>query len=234
LDGELARQANGWFRAAYLSNDTRPDPRASRAPSDAATARFDDAKAGKALTGWWSERVVRLVECGVSGFRCLSPHNVPQNAWRKIMDAARQESPDCMFLAWTPGLNWSQVSSLAGLDFGAVFSSVAWWDGRASWFVEESERLRRVAPIIACPEAPFGPRLAARIDPDGDVHGAYRHALRRAAATGDGLLVPMGFEYASARAMDSRHSTPADFSEAEAAHAFDLTADIRAANALIA
>jgi hypothetical protein len=30
---------------------------------------------------------------------------------------------------------------------------VAWWDLRASWFVEELEILRRVAPIIACPES---------------------------------------------------------------------------------
>src|SRR5262245_33386117 len=62
LDGALARQANGWFRAAYLSNEARPDPRASRTPSNAATARFDNDGAAKALTAWWSDRVARFVQ----------------------------------------------------------------------------------------------------------------------------------------------------------------------------
>ena len=66
-----------------------------------------------------------------------------------------------------------------------MFSSLPWWDRRASWFVEENEALRRVAPVIACPEAPLAPQ-------DGSA-AARRQALRLAAATGSGLLVPMDY-----------------------------------------
>jgi starch synthase (maltosyl-transferring) len=62
----------------------------------------------------------------------------------------RDRSPGFVALAWTPGLKWSQIDALAGAGFDGVFSSVAWWDYRARWFVEEYDILRRVAP---------GPRL---------------------------------------------------------------------------
>ncbi len=232
VDACMGKSASAWFRAVDLG-EARADPRSMRARGDAAYARFEDDAAANALAAWWSERLIRLAHLGVAGFRCEAPHKVPAGAWRRIIGAVRRRSAGCRFLAWTPGLDWSQGAALAGVGFDAVFSSVAWWDGRAGWFVEANERLRRVAPVIACPEAPFGNRLAARLDPNSDVHGAYRHALRRAAATGSGLMVPMGFEFATARAMDGRHSSAEDFAEAEARHTVDLGADIRAANALV-
>ena len=40
------------------------------------------------------------------------------------------------------------------------------------------------------------------------MQAAYRRALRIAAATGQGLLVPMGFEFGARRRMDARRATP--------------------------
>jgi starch synthase (maltosyl-transferring) len=104
-------------------------------------------------------------------------------------------------------------------------------DGRASWFVEEHELLRTIGPIIACPEAPFSPRLARRFEHAPDLSLVYRHWLRCAAATGDGLLVPMGFEFAAAEDMDDRQTANA-FATNGAARNLDMTAAIREANAL--
>src|SRR5262249_36661515 len=53
-----------------------------------------------------------------------------------------------------------------------------------------------------------------------------------AAATGSGLMVPMGFEFAATRRMDPRHARPEDFEEERLARGFDFEADICAANAL--
>src|SRR5262249_25528855 len=125
------------------------------------------------------------------------------------------------------------ITALANAGFDDVFSSVAWWDGRSSWFTTENEILRRVAPVIAAPEVPFDTRLAARLSPSDDLGCAYRHRLRLAAATGSGIMVPMGFEFAAARRMDSRHSRPEDFEEERLGRGFDLEGDIRAANALV-
>ena len=69
-----------------------------------------------------------------------------------------------------------------------MFASTPWWDGRASWYAEEHELLRRVAPIIAPVEAPFGPRLAQRAGSERDERLLYEQVLQLAAATSDGLL----------------------------------------------
>src|SRR5262249_37428603 len=159
-------------------------------------------------TAWWTDRLVRLVRAGVAGFRCDAPHRLPASTWRRVIAGVCDAANGCRFLAWRPGLAWPQLAALAdaGLDGGV--SSGPGWDGRASWFVTESEILRHIAPVIAAPEAPFDARLAARLSPLDDLRLAYRHRLRLAAATGSGLMVPMGFEFAAAHRMDPRRSRP--------------------------
>ena len=232
-EGSLANSPRPWFRSARFAEDPAPDPRAAPAPANAVYARFDNPAAAEELTAWWTERLVRLVRAGVAGFRCDAPHRLPAATWRRIITGVRGADDGCRFLAWTPGLGWPQIAALAGASFDAVFSSVAWWDGRASWFVTENEILRRIAPVIAAPEVPFDVRLSARLSPADDLGRAYRHRLRLAAATGSGLLMPMGFEFAAARRMDPRHSRPEDLEEEHLGRGFDLEADIRAANAIV-
>jgi starch synthase (maltosyl-transferring) len=232
-EGSLANSPRPWFRSARLPEDPAPDPRATPAPANAVYARFDDPAAAGELTAWWVARLVRLVRAGVAGFRCDAPHRLGAATWRKIIEGVRKEANAARFLAWTPGLRWPQIATLEGAGFDGVFSSAAWWDGRASWFMSENEVLRRVAPVIACPEAPFDARLAARLAPTDDLARAYRFRLRLAAATGSGLMVPMGFEFAAARRMDSRRSGPEDLEEERLGRGFDLEPDVCATNALV-
>ncbi len=133
---------------------------------------------------------------------------------------------------WTPGSSWGDIAKLRGVGVDAVFSSVAWWDGRASWLVEEGEILRRVAPVLACPEPPFAPRLATRIARGDEGVNAYRRALRVAAATGDGIMIPAGFEFAWRRPIDSRVSYE-HFESAKANADLDLADALREANRLV-
>jgi len=231
-EGPLANSPRPWFRGARLPEDPAPDPRSAPAPANAVYGRFEEPAAAEELTAWWTERLVRLVRAGVAGFRCDAPHRLSAPAWRKIIDGVHKQADSACFLAWTPGLRWSQVAALTDSGFDGVFSSVAWWDGRASWFVTENEILRRIAPVIAAPEVPFDTRLAARLSPSDDLGRAYRHRLRLAAATGSGLMVPMGFEFAAARRMDTRRSRPEDLEEERVGRGVDLETDIRAANAL--
>ena len=93
--------------------------------------------------------------------------------------------------------------------------------------------LRRIAPVIASAEPSFFERLAARLPPGSDVPTAYRLALRMAAATGNGIFVPMGFEYATRRAFDGALAGPEDFARASAEAPCDLTEEIAAANTLV-
>jgi starch synthase (maltosyl-transferring) len=145
------------------------------------------------------------------------------------------EGVDCDFYGWTPGLSWSLLPTIeeAGLD--AVFASTPWWNGRDSWCVDEYNALRRAAPrVIGMPEAPYEERAAARTRADNARQISVR-ALRIAAASGTGgILVPMGFEFGARPRMPCAGASPDHFARIKDEVPFNLTNEIRAANALMA
>jgi len=179
-DGPSVRQADG----LYEGDDHRDtvDPRQDRTALNAATLRPG---ATSRLVPWWTERLVRLVRAGASGFRLVGLDPLSGKALRQIVGATRGQVTSG-FWAWTPGLDWSRHADLIGAGLDGVFASTAWWDGRADWYVEEYDSLRRVAPVIGLAEAPL------RIAPL-DI-GLRRRALRLAAATAGGFMMPAGFE----------------------------------------
>jgi starch synthase (maltosyl-transferring) len=192
-DARLIRSRPGWFHTGG-SVPARTERPSSHRHNDLALARFDDPIIAEDIAGWWIKRLTRLASCGVAGFRCEDPGAVAPNIWRHIIAGVKQRVPHCRFLAWTPGTDWAALCALRGVGFDAAFSSVAWWDGRASWLVEEHQLLRGVGCVIGCPTT-----LHDRWT-DRDVQTAIgreelRHLLRRAVAIADGLLIPMGLEF---------------------------------------
>ncbi len=200
---------------------------------DIAYARLNDDSVARQLGDWWLRLLERLVQAGVAGFRCLEPDHVPAAVWHRIISRLRGPTEDCRFLAWTPGVAWPALEPLQGVGFDHVCSSLAWWDGRASWLVEETAALRRIAPTIASPEPSFAERLAARLAPGSDTASAYRRAIRLAAATANGLFVPMGFEFATRRAFDPATAAPEDFRRACEEAPADFSDEMRGANGLV-
>jgi starch synthase (maltosyl-transferring) len=231
-DADLVRANPNWFHIAASSGE-RVDPRTPLGQPEAAHIRFDDPIIEQRAADWWVERLLRLARAGVTGFRCIAPQLIPARVWRQLIADIRKEYPACKFLAWTPGLDWRVVAGLQDVGFSAAFSSLHWWDGRASWFVEEYELLRKIGSVIALPEAPFGTRLARRLEGAVSLPATYRHMLRCAATTGSGVLLPMGFEYACSEDMQSRPAANDDFVTQSNGSNIDLAADIREANALI-
>lgn len=153
---------------------------------------LDDA--GEADLERWAQTLAGALDAGVGGFRCLDPASMSAQGWQTLIGQAHAGHPDCSFLAWTPGLAPRQVDALATGGFDATFGSAAWWDYRAPWLLEESDRLRRVAPVIQTVVAEdarpgqeswsAGPRQAGR-------------RLWAAAFFGGGILMPEGYEEAA-------------------------------------
>jgi starch synthase (maltosyl-transferring) len=226
IDGSLRERQPHWFDSA----DRGPiaDPRRPPHRIDVAIPCFNQTAPADALSNWWIDLLTRMTRSGVSGFRCLTLDLVPASFWRRLIASC----PEALFLAWTPGA--ANLHDFAGVGFGLSCSSAGWWDGRASWFLDEQVLLRDVAPALASPEPSFLNRLAQRLAPDADIPEAYRFALRIAAATGAGLFLPMGFEYATSRRFDSVRASPADMEVAQREMPADLSDDIAAAIRLIA
>ncbi|MDR3532135.1 MAG: DUF3416 domain-containing protein [Rhodopila sp.] len=226
IDSPLRQSQPRWFTVA--GGAWVADPRRTPHRIDVTVPRFDQTDLTDAISDWWIDLLTRLTRAGVAGFRCLTLDLVPASFWRRLTAAL----PEALFVAWTPGVK--HVRDFAGAGFDLTCSSAGWWDGRASWFLDEQAALRDVAPALATPEPSFLDRLAQRLPPDADIQAAYRLALRIAAATGAGLFLPMGFEFATSRRFDPVLGNPADMAAAYQEMPADLTDDIAAAIRLIA
>jgi starch synthase (maltosyl-transferring) len=221
-DSPFARAAGLPFKPQSL-DQTIVDPRQSAEAGHAARLHLDSSSDGDALVGFWTERLLRLAQAGAGGFRLLGFEQLPSAVLAEI----RRGVAAAAFLAWTPGIARDRLTGFAGVGLDGVFASTPWWDGKAAWYVEEHEMLRRIAPVIALAEAPFGERIAER----GIAQS--RRTLAIAAATGDGLMLPMGFEFASRRRMDPRLAAPQDLPDVGSNRAGELAPAIVEANALV-
>ncbi|WP_333585511.1 maltotransferase domain-containing protein [Phenylobacterium sp.] len=170
------------------------DPRTPTPPRGMALARLRDESSWALVSDWILARAEAWIESGLSGFRLLRPDQAEPARWTGLLERLRRARPDLVVIADTPGLSRQAAMALAPCGFDALVSSSAWWDGRSPWLVEEHEDLRPIAPLLAQPEAPFGPRLASRLPAGADLGAAYVRALRLTSATGAGMLMPMGFE----------------------------------------
>lgn len=260
-DDAIQHNHPDWFAVQYgaefssdpshiRNEDPLPDPRHLRtlhiSESSLITCRprFEDVATSTALLDWWNSRLAGLISAGVDGFCCHEPASVPVHFWRRLIAATREQHTSCNFLAWTPGCAHDQLDALTGSGFDAVFSSGAWWDFRDPWYFREYEKLSAIAPVLAFPEDPYGPRLA-RVHGFDDLQtrrlGALR-ALHFATVSAQGWLMPMGFEYglpdslsvARSAGRAGRLTTPESFWQACANADFDLSSEVTQANRTMA
>ncbi|MBV8412309.1 MAG: alpha-1,4-glucan--maltose-1-phosphate maltosyltransferase [Alphaproteobacteria bacterium] len=178
--GESARNSHGLYHPG--ENAEVVDP---REPGDMAHSAIVRRGADEPLGQWWGERLARLARVGVEGFRLVGLQRLSNQAVQRIVEATRAQVA-CRFWAWTAALDWGRHAGLKAARLDGVFASTAWWDGRGDWYVNEYESLRCAAPVLGVAEAPFR-------NPPADVE-SRRRMLRLAALTGDGFLMPAGFE----------------------------------------
>ena len=209
------------------------DPRVAPEDRGAAPVPFGD----EAVRARFAEALVAhaasLAEAGVSGFRCLAPDRVPAALWAEVGDAVRRARPGARMLAWTPGLSAPAVAALAPGRFDGAFSSLRWWDCRASWPLDEQARLNALGTVIAFPEAPFGDRLPRALITDEVAQRTVERALSVAATLGDGILVPMGLEFGARERVAPTGGVRETYAALRAAPRLQLSETVRAANAFV-
>lgn len=108
---------------------------------------------------------------------------MPEAVWPQWFEKLRARLDECLLTVWTPGMTAPQLAALEPQAVDAVYSSLPWWNFRDGWLIDEYERLRAIATVIA-PVADHG---------EDGATGTERDALRRlavAAVAGDAVLVP--------------------------------------------
>ena len=149
------------------------DPR--RPPLSTRLGPVDDVDAAA-----WKRKLEGVVAAGVSGFVCRDADRLPDHLWAMLTTM----KAGLRWVAWTPGLAPDRVDALVACGFDTVCTSLAWWDGRGRWLVDELQR----APgtwTLAFPSDPFA---VATTDDEAALSFATR--LKLATLIGDALLVP--------------------------------------------
>lgn len=180
----------------------------------------------------WEALLERFASFGIAGYRVLGLENLPPENWRSLVSIAKAASPKTQFFAYTPGTDFAARTALRDCGFDAVFSSVAWWDLRDSWLMEEYRLQQALGRQIAFPEAPFARRVAHGLESREVRERRSRRALHVAAQFGDGLLVPMGFEFGAVIPLDPLYGQGEGLRRLKADGDFDISTDIRETNSV--
>ncbi|KAA0687998.1 alpha-1,4-glucan--maltose-1-phosphate maltosyltransferase [Neorhizobium sp. P12A] len=202
------------------------DPRRSPKTSAGGYLAFPDG-----LLEGWEKRLAAFADCGIAGYRVLGLDMLSPGGWERLIAGARAAKPDTKFFAYTPGTDFSLRAALERRGFDGCFSSLAWWDLRESWFFDEYRLQRLLGAQVAFPEAPFAKRLAHGTEGREIRERRSLRALRLSAEIGDGLLVPMGFEFGAVLPLDPTHGLGEGLRILRAEATFNLSAEIRALNA---
>lgn len=134
----------------------------------------------------WLLAVRQCVQSGALGVRCLGLGSLDAAQWRQLRITLYEQAPDALVAAWTPGLSHEALRPFRDVGFDGCFSSLAWWDQRSSWLVDEFEQLRHVAPVIAPLAVTDSCALDPRLLVDSDT---LLQRMWVAAYSGQGLML---------------------------------------------
>jgi starch synthase (maltosyl-transferring) len=179
-------------------------------------------------------RLLELEGLGVAGFCCRPGPDTPEWIFRILAGGDGQsEAADAIIPLWASLARLDAVCELEGAGFAGAFLPAANLF-EAGWLARLAEASRVFGEIILSSDEPLlGGRKFQNYD-ETALQKRSKFLLWASAALGDGILVPMGFEYG----LDSRLARPVgaakSWFELAAERPFDLSEDIAAANAFVA
>jgi starch synthase (maltosyl-transferring) len=171
------------------------DPRVL--PQDRGTMGIDfhDQAIHEAILELAFNEISRLSSVGISGFRCVHLNRTPASFWRGLIERIHAVAPDCLFLG---AVDRSTMDPQWLAEAG--FNSLLRTDGVGG--LGDAERRWRTARypdrrVFLGTEGPFERRLASETESPARLERLMSQRLFAIAAMGDGLFMPMGFEFAA-------------------------------------
>ena len=200
---ELAKEGPFLDPSPQLALDPRRAGNSGVAQADA-----DPGRAASALGAWWGGKLRAWQQAGLVGVRLLGLDRLGDPAG--VVRALRAAAPGLVLFGWTPGVPRGELARLAGVGLDLVAASLPWWNWRNEWFWDEYQALRRIAPVVMAPEAPFGPRLAtAAMDPV-QAAATLRRAIGLAAGCSGPWMMVQGAERGTMQRLDAWHRPEAE------------------------
>ena len=204
--------------------DAPPDPRGAPHTRFVADIPTNDPR----RLQWWQDQLLEWLDAGITGFRCDAVDRAPASVWSTLIGRARETYPTACFVAWTLGMSAASGRALTECGFDFATSSSWAWDYGSDWLDVDTALNAAIGNVLAMPELPFGPRLAAtQTRPDA----ACRRALSFASQFGSAWLMPMGFELGARAKLDPYGGCPSEFDDLLDHPPLDLARDVAEANA---
>jgi starch synthase (maltosyl-transferring) len=212
-DSPLIREHPSWYKRDPSGEVAHPyavdpdDPGKVTVWGDLASIDNEHSGDRQNLWNYWDRLVDFYQEMGIRGFRCDAAYQVPAALWQWLIGRAKNRFPDSRFYSETLGCRLDQAQALQGSGFDFLFNSVKWWNGDASWVLDQHAAYKPVAPSIAFAESHDTERLAS-VHPGTEAVQKGKYAF--AAFFSQGLLMTAGFEYGAVTRMDVVRGTPSD------------------------
>src|SRR5882672_9604676 len=152
--------------------------------------------------------VEHLLKLGFDGFRCDAAYQIPRQFWHRLIRDITTRYPRTCFAAETLGCSADQTRETARAGFDYVFNSSKWWNLHDWWLIEQYNLVRETTQSISFPESHDTARLCEEVG--GNVQALKQRYLFSALFSA-GVMIPMGFEYASRKPLHVVRTTPADW-----------------------
>ncbi len=220
VDGRLAHEQPGWL---VRDHQGVPVPLGNGV---AVALDPDDESRLETFASWLGAHLAT----GLRGLRLAAAHRAPGAFWRALLGRLADLQPGAWFIADLLGAPADRLHDYAGCGFTGVLDSSCWWNFHDRWFLDQQVALAAIGQPFAFPEPARGPRVAAAAE--GDPRRRMQAAYLKAVGLGQGVVMPMGFEFGCRRPLDARHGAPADWTAETASPALDLRAFIATANRL--
>ncbi|MFZ6646531.1 alpha-1,4-glucan--maltose-1-phosphate maltosyltransferase [Undibacterium sp. TJN25] len=243
-------QANPELFSSVPHIDALPDPRFAQViPADKwrslcsepgkslLSPRFPESEEqGHVLFVSCLDRLKSLLDSGVQGLVCrVSSDVIDALAWKKMIGQLRPLYAKASFFAWIDVQhNPNTEAAIHQSGFDATFAAPD-RDGDAGTlsrrYLDGLWRQKKIAPVISFPDNPFGARLAASVATPLPAmrRSLYLRALHIAVLSGDGMMVPMGFEHGMEEEIAPAFSAQA-FVKAFENPLFDLSQELMQGN----
>jgi starch synthase (maltosyl-transferring) len=225
----FAREPDGRLMSPFAVDPA--DIRKKTVWEDLAEIDYRDRPERQQIIDYFRDVIRYYLGLGFRGFRCDAAYKVSKDVWRPLIDQARAQCPDAVFVAENLGALQEQVESMRGAGFDFLFNSSKWWDFEAPWLLDQYEMFRSIAPSIAFPETHDTDRLINDLQRQGlsnphDIERRYRTAYLFSAVFSAGVMIPIGYEYGFRHKLHVVETRPKDWETP----LFDITAYIGEVN----
>jgi starch synthase (maltosyl-transferring) len=208
------------------------DPRVAPAERQNLAIPFSDETKTHAWVQTLRGRLLELQELGIAGFCCRWKPGTPAWIFPLLAGDGRGESTNSRLPIWVSVASLDAVPKFESMTFAGAFlpANSLFETGGIGRLADAS---RFFGEMVLSAEEPLSGRQRFQNRDPAAVEKRSKFLLWAAAGLGDGILVPMGFEYGLVGSLASSPNAAKSWSEVAADHPFDLSKDIAAANAFV-